>query len=666
MSEKWWSQIPWRMIQQNMRETDWADISAETYASQLKSFGATVALVNVGGILANYPSQVEDHTVNPYLTGDSLKDVIDACHREGIRVMARVDYSKIRRPVYEKHPDWAYRTPSGDIVDYNGNIHACICGGFQQQKAFEITEEIIRTFPIDGIFVNMGGFSTKDYSYRIHGICHCENCKQKFREFSGHSLPDREDMLDPVYRKYKEFQGHIVRENLHAMRDLIRRLNPDIAIDGLDFQRLESLTEYKRPDLSWPFESSSMVRGIQCLQPGKRCSNPSTEFVGYFYRHIAVSPWQQELRLWQTLANFGGMDYYIMGRLDNHEDRSGYEAVKRVFSFHREHWDFFRDMRVDGEALLLRSGGYQKSDEGRGWVRALTENHILFCEGEPGMIRDLDTIKSYRAVIVADIDTLSRETVQILDDYAAQGGCLILTGDSGKYQQDGTENNVLPFASLEHAKICAVRDDMVSAMLKLREEERALFQQMQNRDLFFFGDTYRFTEMPQDAQALLRLIPPHPYGPPERCYYSQVTELPGLIMRRHGQGKAVFIPWKPGELYFNEGFDNTFAFLQGVMEGIAGLKSVAEKHFTGMAEVICGSRADGQLIQIVNASGSFSHSFLPPIPLTELSLCVPCERKPRRVLRLSDQAEVPFQWENGKLRLTADCPAFYQGYYAVQ
>ncbi len=51
------------------------------------------------------------------------------------------------------------------------------------------------------------------------------------------------------------------------------------------------------------------------------------------YGHVAVSPHEQELRLVQGLANGGQLDFYLIGRLDNHHDKSGYEAVKRVFHY---------------------------------------------------------------------------------------------------------------------------------------------------------------------------------------------------------------------------------------------------------------------------------------------------------------------------------------------
>ena len=35
----------------------------------------------------------------------NLRQIIDACHEEGIRVIARTDFSKVHYDLYEQHPE---------------------------------------------------------------------------------------------------------------------------------------------------------------------------------------------------------------------------------------------------------------------------------------------------------------------------------------------------------------------------------------------------------------------------------------------------------------------------------------------------------------------------------------------------------------------------------
>ena len=94
----WWDTFAWREIQTNLREIDMVDISADQVVADLQAFKATVLMINAAGIIASYPTDLPFHFQSPYLTGDSLEEIIAACHAADIRVVARTDFSKVRRP----------------------------------------------------------------------------------------------------------------------------------------------------------------------------------------------------------------------------------------------------------------------------------------------------------------------------------------------------------------------------------------------------------------------------------------------------------------------------------------------------------------------------------------------------------------------------------------
>ena len=75
---QWWNDYPWREIQTNLREIDMADICAEQVVADLQAFKATLLMINAAGIIASYPTDLPFHFQSPYLTGDSLADIIDA------------------------------------------------------------------------------------------------------------------------------------------------------------------------------------------------------------------------------------------------------------------------------------------------------------------------------------------------------------------------------------------------------------------------------------------------------------------------------------------------------------------------------------------------------------------------------------------------------------
>ena len=100
----WWL-TPRRMIQTNLREID-ARMNLDAYVAALKAAGANVVLFNVGGIVANYPTDLPYHYRNPNMQGDLTGEVVRRLHAEGIRVIARFDFSKVNECIAPEHPEW--------------------------------------------------------------------------------------------------------------------------------------------------------------------------------------------------------------------------------------------------------------------------------------------------------------------------------------------------------------------------------------------------------------------------------------------------------------------------------------------------------------------------------------------------------------------------------
>lgn len=383
----WWEGYPWRMVQTNLREIDMEDIDAEAYARQMKDFGATVVTLNAAGIIASYDTRLPFHTKSEYLHGSSLREIVDACHKRGIRVIARMDFSKIRFPLYERHTDWAYRDRDGNILNYNGSVQTCPNGGYQGEAMFEILREALTEIPFDGVFCNMAGFLVVDYSGVYHGPCHCENCKRLFKAQYGGDVPEKDDFRNPAYRKYTAFKSACLKAHKEKMIAAIRGVSPEIAINGVDYIRTESNVDIGYPQ--WMYSASSNSRLSGGLEKTRPADNACVDFIGFRYRDISVSPHLVALRHAQSLANAGSLSLFIMGRLDNHPDVSSFAPTRRAFAFHAAHQDLFTHMRSAAETVLVRSGMMAREDpEGYGWVRALTESHIPFDEIKAAELTD--------------------------------------------------------------------------------------------------------------------------------------------------------------------------------------------------------------------------------------------------------------------------------------
>jgi hypothetical protein len=648
------------MIQTNLREIDMRDIRAEQVVADLQVFKANLLMINAAGIIASYPTRLPFQFQSPYLTGDSLQQIIAACHAAGIRVIARTDFSKVRRPIYEEHPDWAYRTCAGDCVDYNGDVHVCLNSPYQQDHALRIIEELLSTHDFDGIFFNMGGYQTHDYSGNYYGPCHCANCRQRFQELYGLPLPDKEDMADPTYRRYVEFKQRTVQELGAQVYRFIAERWPQVCIaNHTDFRRgfirQESNTALDRPLPHWQYSASENTKWAVGSYPEMVSSNTTVDFIDFPNRHVAVSPHQQALRLAQSLANGGALDYYLIGRLDNHEDRSGYAAIQDIFHYHAAHEKAYQGLRSCANVALLKPAQGGES-EYRGWYRVLTENHFLFD------VLTLDAAQTqalarYQAIIVPGIEAIGDALAARLDEFARAGGTVIGVGQSGFRDEHAEARPAPALKCLGIEQVLTVRNDMRSSYFKIEDltglsavlSARNLSGLVSSTSLIYMDSAYVYARYAPQARGHLKLIPPHKFGPPERCYYEQVTDHPGFVMHPFGRGQGVYLPWSPGTLFQRQGHTNTAEFMAALLQD-AGLRPI-NCNLSPQVEVTQFEKSDGsaQLIHLVNGSGHFGNTFYAPIPLHDVRLRIALARQPRAVRGLRADQPLPFTWAGGQL-----------------
>jgi hypothetical protein len=652
----WWEDRPWRLIQTNLRERDMEDIDAEGYVESLRELHATVAMINTSGIVASYPTSLPFHTPSAFLHGDGLARIIEACHDADIKVIARTDFSKVRPALHELHPEWAYRRADGGIVDEEGDVWVCPSGGYQQECAPRIVEETITELDVDGIYFNMAGFQTHDYRGIDHGFCQCDACVEGFRSASGLELPTASDIEDPTYRRYVAFKDAVVRSSKERMDAMIRRLRPDLAIDrptddGGGFVRQESNTALDRPLPDWQYSATANTKWVVSSLPRTVSSNATVDFVDYPVRHVAVSPARQRLRLAQALANGGGLDHYVIGRLDRRHDRTGAAAVRELFGFHAAHEDEYRDLRSCARVALL-TGAHANAEEFRGWFRVLAEYHFLFDVLLVDAAAD-ERLARYDAVILPDHEPLSNDAAARLDRFVEDGGTLVSSGRSGWRDGELEPRDAPALDCLGIERIREIRD-VRGAYLRIGDRDS--FPRLAGTELVFLDGPYVDAEYrPEASSSLLSLIPPGPFGPPERLVLPEATDAPGLTIHPFGEGRGIHVPWNCGTLFHRTGHPNTSDFIGDVLARLARLAPVGGT-LSPMIEVTLHERGDGggYLLHLVNGSGHFGASYVEPVLMHDLEVVVPCEGEPEAVTALV--AGQPLEWRASGARLGVSLP----------
>src|SRR5687767_3253985 len=82
--DTWWNRAPYRLVQTNLREID-ATMDTDAYVQSMVDASVTVVLLNVGGIVANYPTKLPYQFRNPYMKGDLVGDLVKKLHAKEIK-----------------------------------------------------------------------------------------------------------------------------------------------------------------------------------------------------------------------------------------------------------------------------------------------------------------------------------------------------------------------------------------------------------------------------------------------------------------------------------------------------------------------------------------------------------------------------------------------------
>ncbi|MCR5101319.1 MAG: beta-galactosidase [Butyrivibrio sp.] len=648
--ENWWINYPWRMVQTNLRETDMDNMDAKAFAKELSDYNATVVTLNAAGILASYNTELSYHKKSKFLTGDSLKNMVDECHSQGIKVIARCDFSKIPETVYKEHPEWAYIKGDGSVSNYNGFVQTCVNSEYQQKYIFEILEELFREHDFDGLFCNMSGAMVVDYDYNLLGPCHCDNCKRLFKESTGLDVPTSDNPRDPAVGKYNVFKGACVAKQKKILYNRVKAIKPGIAVNGVDYNRVECNQDMDRPVNI--YQASTNARKLTGIDKDKVADAASTDFLGFRYRHSSISPELMEIRQWQNLANGAGTSLYIMGTLGNHKDRSGIKASKKVFDFYKKNENEYKNLRSAAEVLLVDKMLLARVDEEvSGFIRVLTECHIAFDEMKLGEVTP-EILKSKKLVIMADTRFISDEAAAMFDEYVKNGGVLLATGQSGLNKANFMPRNEQALKSLGIGQITEKLTGLKSSIYEIQDSDKEILEFSSDAELGYIvpGEEVFAGEILDDSKTttFLKLIPEQLYGPPEVCYPKEKSEIPGIYKTVYGNGMAVWVPWLAGSFFYQQGYDNTFEILKDIIINICGAKSLAPS-LTPMCEITV-MKGDGKLVlHLINTSGSFLNSFYKPVPLYDLELDIDKENLEGYEIYTLNGGEVTVK--NGKLVL---------------
>ncbi|WP_165368174.1 alpha-amylase family protein [Phytoactinopolyspora endophytica] len=631
---KWWN-YPFAVFQTNLQEID-ASLDVEAALDAIEAHGANAWLLNTGGIISNFPTELPFQTRNPHLaerpSGDLVGDAVEAAHQRGIRVLARFDLSKVSAPIAAAHPEWCFRTHDGEPQVYNDLWSMCPSAGYYQERSFDIIDEVLDRYPIDGVFFNWFNFNIIDYSRKLYGVCHCTACVRRYRQWShGKSLPV--DTRSPEIRTWSRFTAEVLADlNTRITAHIHTRAEDVLVVLGkqADMRYAESNKMFGR-DL-WPHTTGEDVSELHHHEPPVPALVNSVSFVDMPYRMAGEEPSHFAQYLIQGIARGGMPSTYIMGA-PGRIPYPSLEAAGEITRFFRRHEeDVYGRLAPASRIALVKAPpaqlGSAASEEYHGTYSMLQRAQRPFDVVPLDQIAQLQAagrLARFDLLVIPDVGALGSQAAA-LDAYVRDGGNVLTTGASG-FTEDGTaELRTSP----AHARVGDVRcgQDLWSTYATLAPQDHAASHHFDAPIVPVLGKLHDCAW----AVGALRhgvMLPPAPFGPPEKAYGHIPSKEPayGSLPDPSG-GSVTVLPWTIGQSYREIETTPPQEMFLRIVDATAPprLRFDAPEN----VEVIVGTAGDHLVIHLVNLTGASRRGFRPPVAVTGVRVMLPqTARDPR-------------------------------------
>ncbi len=571
-----WYRKQLRILQTVLREPDAAGYDAKAVADYLERIHANCIVVNGGGIVDFFRHDLFGANPNPFMTDeDILKDLTEACHAKGIKVVVRVDFRGVDKRIYELRPDWFGVNADGEPMIRDNPLHAaifqpCYQSTYRNEHAYAFIDTLFRQYDIDGIWEN---------SYTQSGICYCKSCADRYRRETGKELPRGGDFLDSLYDEYRVWKAACVEEHLRDCRAVVKKYGEDKAYsaeifglyhdlfkstghdlyairDHFDFLVTPLFTADHQP-LNGP---STLIKFLHSLAPDK---TPVMLFghLGTNNNLRYVSSPAQETRLWMWEAVSAGGSFWNVVFNGQHPaatyDRRNAMLCADIFAYMERNEDVLtaQDTVPDVTVLYSRAtngalGHADRSKDGymthlMGLEQTLTDRRIQYRLLTDDKLTD-EALAETGVLLLANAACLSDREVELIRRFVRGGGKLLATHMTSMRREDGSLRPDYALGDVFGVTYTGiVKDHSVYGYQRVKEFHPVLTKGFEDTELLAGWGPQALVRLNADtARSIATYVPPIFPQPPERSWLrSYETEYPTLAINRFGEGESLFFPY---------------------------------------------------------------------------------------------------------------------------
>jgi hypothetical protein len=625
---------PWyrrtvRWMQTNIAEIDATRYDIPWWREHWKQTQTQGVVVNAGGIVAYYPTEVPMHRRAEFLGDrDLFGDLAKAAHEDGIVVFARMDSNGAGEGLYKAHPDWFTRKADGGPYFRDRDLYApCINGPYYREHIPAILREVATKYRPEG-------FTDNSWSGLPRAsICYCTNCRTKFQQARGFDLPQGRDWRAPEYRAWIEW-SYASRLEVWDLNNTTAREagGPEClwvgmiggtlsgaAADFRDYReichraQMIMLDSQRRSDATGfqaNGQTGKLVHGLLGWDKLAPESMALYQTAGVSFR-LSMRP-EAELRLWALEAFAGGIQPWWHYVNAYHEDRRMYRsplAMSQWYAANQQYLHARQPVATIGIVYSQRNHDFFGRDDAellvtlpqRGFTEALTRARIPYALVHAD---DLDRgTAGLKTLILPNLGALTDAQITAVRAFVNRGGGLIATGATSLCDQWGDARTDFALADVFGVRLPAdhpLRDDAqrrqwatdnAQSYLRLTPELRAkvfgphipgeppavgerhpVLKGFDETDLLPYGGSLGALDVASSARVLLTFVPPFPAFPPEAVWSRRMkTDIPGLVVsERPGSGRVAYLAADLDRRYARDNLSDVGNLLANLVRWTAG------------------------------------------------------------------------------------------------
>ncbi len=647
----------------DMHIDDWheaflAEFDPEEYYADLKRAKVNNAMLyfqsHVG--LCYYPTK--SGRLHKAFRGreDAMRILADKCRANGISVTGY--YSLIYNNwAHDTHPQWRMVLPDGQSAkeaarvvnaDFSRNgvcRYGLCCPNNGEYRSFveEQIREMAEYFTFDGMFFDM--------LFWMHP-CYCPECRRRWAEEVGGALPEVEDWSDPRWQLHMEKRRQWMGEFAQFATDTLKKYAPHASVEhnlasiGLgeklrgSAEEVVAASDFAGGDLyGGGYNHSFICKLYRNITKNRPFEYMSTRCTPSLAKHTtSKSEERLESEVFLTAAHHGAtllidaidpvgtLDsrvYHMFGRvfekLIPYEPHLAGEMVEDVGLYYSLRSKF----NAHGEA-------YTNHDSCVHLVETLVKEHIS-C----GVTGSLHPLESYQILMAPMLTCWDHRDTQRIIRYVEKGGQLYLSGgDCRELLKVFFDAEVI--GRTDHSVVYVAPNEGAEGAFGAFNEKYPLH--IDGTAPIVSGMTREKViatiKLPYTKQGLTRFASIHSDPP------GILTDIPAVAVTEFGKGKVI---WSSMALEAVEN-DNHGQVLLNLLRTFFRLAPSIRSDAPWDVELTLFNAEDHLLVHCVQLDVQRKARRVEPF-----TVWIRCERTPKAVLRLPEEAPVPVDWADGYL-----------------